>query len=177
MPSDGIDALRAQQASGRRVHRTPPPPHVKKSSANLTSVPPPEIPDLPDLVNGGVAGQPKPAPARSSATTSKDVDKGQASTPPDPVEEVPSVRHAAPILTVRRGASPEYQAVKAATDAALAWAAVSRKLAVREDALARTLRTARQAGASSEELLAVVAAAEAKAGAQLDRASLAKFLA
>ncbi|TSD94852.1 hypothetical protein FOS14_19615 [Skermania sp. ID1734] len=74
------------------------------------------------------------------------------------------------------GPTADYLAAKAVSDAALAWAAQSRKLAVREDALARSIRAARDAGIPAPVLREVIEAAEKRAENQLDPASLEELL-
>ena len=149
---DGLDAMksaRAAASSGRKQF-VPPPPYKRQGTSE--SAPPPPGPPSLAVVAPSADRQERNAQAIKSTV-------------------------AAPAAAVKiAGPTPEYQALKAVSDAALGWAAQTRKLAVKQEAVARAVVAARQGGVGADELIAAIAAAEEKAAARFDREALSKLL-
>lgn len=148
---DGLDAMRTarKNASESRRSFTPPPPQTRRSNAAAV----PAAPAAPSLaVVAPAAVDSEPAAARSATRT------------------------AAKAAASPTGASAQYLALKQMSDAALSWAAMTRKAAEREDALARQISAAVSAGVPHAEIRTAIAAAETKAADRLDPAALNKLL-
>lgn len=146
------------KAQAQRRHLTPPPPHRRADASAGTAAPEP-----PNLAIVPPSGADSDKAAKSASTSPPARPPTQPAHTPDP-----------PPRTV--GPTPDYLATKAVSDAALAWAAQTRKLALREDSLARAIRAARHAGVDPSALRAAIAAAETKAADRLDPAALTELL-
>lgn len=161
--SNGLDAMKNARenakAQSQRRHLTPPPPHRRTDASAGTATP--EPPNLAIVPTGADSDK---ASAESAST-------GAPTQPPTPPAHTPDSP-----LPRTGGPTSEYLATKAVSDAALAWAAQSRKLALREDSLARAIRAARHAGVAPSALRAAIAAAEMKAADRLDPVAITELL-
>lgn len=153
-PSASNDTGPKDDGSGTSENSTSPAQEPKQATGDDKVVSPPELPSAEHTSRSGER-QRAPEPERIKAE--------KAPAPPKQAARRSMSRQAAPAATGGEGAA------KAATDAALSWAAAVRKQAMRLDGLAAAVRAARADGTPALVLGAVLADAEQRAGIALPR--------
>lgn len=186
---DGVTEMfeRRQQRKARRQGRKPrtlpeprhPKPPAKDGPADdsetgdsregvVTSADPEPVAAEPEQVAPSETAEPAPQPAAAAgqaelqpAPEPKQAERETAPAPPEPAAGHSVTSQAVSVPPAAAGTA------KAASDAALSWAAAARKQALRLDGLATAVRRARAEGVPSLVLSAALADAEYRAGVAL----------